>query len=136
MTEKKLIFVVDDDTDLTAEIRFALEEHGFGVVVAVNGEEAFRQLEKIKPALIILDLKMPRVGGLLLCRYIHATAHLPDVPVLAISGDIEQLEAIAKYPVEGILPKPFPIETLTQEVCRILAKKRSTGCADQFRIAG
>ncbi len=63
MTDKKLILVVDDDTDLVESVAMKLESEGFAVARAYDGAEGWDSIKKERPALVILDVMMPRKDG-------------------------------------------------------------------------
>lgn len=95
MAAAKVIFIVDDDTDLTEELKQVLCELGFQVHTATNGEDAYYRLKEIRPDLVILDLKMPRMSGVSLFYCIRSQDFSPNnIPILITSGEAELIEAI------------------------------------------
>ena len=79
---KGIILVIDDEEDLIELVRYNLNKEGFVVIGAVDGESGLRQARQNKPDLIIIDLMLPGIDGLEVCRLLRAgneTAHIPLV---------------------------------------------------------
>jgi DNA-binding response OmpR family regulator len=110
------ILVVDDDKTLTRLIRASLEDSGYDVVVAHDGDAALGKLQQEHPDLIILDVVMPRLNGysfLFEMRKVDVGAQTPVI-VLTCKEDMEDI-----FKVEGVreyLIKPFPQKTLVEMV--------------------
>jgi len=118
---KKTILFIDDEVDFVEMMRFQLEKEGYIVVCASNGEDALEKLEQIKPDLIILDINMPKMGGLEFYNRIitqHGRAMYP-VLVLTARADLDGL--FKDINAEGFLRKPFKFGEFISEVKRILA---------------
>jgi len=114
------VLIVDDEPQTRRALRIALVAHAFEVADARSGEEAMERLRAEIPDVVLLDLKMPGMGGLATCREIRACA---DVPVIVVSGrkaekdKIEALEAGA----DDYITKPLSVEEL---LARIRAVRR------------
>jgi len=120
MRQKTILFV-DDETDFVEMMKFQLENEGYIVVSARNGEDALVKLEQIKPDLIVLDINMPKMGGLEFYNRIitqHGRAKYP-VLVLTARADLDGL--FKEIKAEGFLQKPFEIGDFTSEIKRIFA---------------
>ncbi len=83
---KRHILVVDDDPDFTAYLKTILEEEGFVVATASDGEEALRHVRTTPPDLVTLDIQMPRKTGVLFYRQMKSDDELRSIPVVVISG--------------------------------------------------
>lgn len=81
------ILLVDDDQDLRDLYTLLLEQDGFTVTGARDGEEALARVSGLSPDLIITDVTMPRMNGLELCRRLHQDERLRRIPVLIQSSD-------------------------------------------------
>ncbi len=120
MREKTILFV-DDEADFVEMMKFQLENEGYIVVSAHDGEDALGKLEQIKPDLIILDINMPKMGGLEFYNRIitqHGRAKYP-VLVLTARADLDGL--FKEIEAEGFLQKPFEIGDFISEIKRIFA---------------
>src|SRR5213596_3719115 len=80
------ILVADDDQSLVRTLTWILKEHGYEVAVCPGGEGLFAKLEEIKPALLLLDIMMPKVDGLQLLERLKQDERYRDLPVLMVSS--------------------------------------------------
>jgi CheY-like chemotaxis protein len=105
------ILLVDDDTDLRETLAELLEDEGFRVMHAGNGQEALKALEEERPDVIALDYMMPVMSGGEFRRQQRARADLADIPVLLMTAanDSPDLAAIA---ATAVVKKPFSLEVL------------------------
>lgn len=112
--DRRMILVVDDESELRDLLRVALVDEGYDVVTAGNGEAALRLAARHRPALILLDLWMPVMDGK---SFVEAYRREPEprAPILLMSaGDTLRTEAadLAGQGVRGYLAKPFDIDDL------------------------
>ncbi len=115
------VLLVDDDAALAAVLKDALGEEGFQVAVAANGLEGWRQFEAAPPDLVILDILMPELDGLEVCRRIRKGGS--RVPVILLSSRGEEVDRITGLDTgaDDYVTKPFS----TRELCaRIRALDR------------
>jgi CheY-like chemotaxis protein len=85
-TDAKKIMIVEDDHFLSSLMKARLEKEGFEVVQAFDGEEAIEMLHKVIPALVILDLIMPKVTGFEVLQMLSITPQLDKIPVVIVSN--------------------------------------------------
>lgn len=114
MAEKILILVADDEQNLLLLLKDNLEEYGFDVVTATNGQEALDKAQSITPSVIILDVEMPKLNGWQVCEKVRADSRLKNTPVLILSA-YAQPEDIKKGLALGAnqyLTKPFKMKDL------------------------
>ena len=127
----KRVLVVDDEMDLRTFISTLLESNGFKAVVAENGEQGMVKVREKKPALITLDVMMPKESGIKMYRDIKTNPEFADIPVLIISGlakktFLHSQKVLDKFKnqvvpePEGYIEKPPEPEELLAEVRRIL----------------
>ena len=103
------ILLADDEAHITCVVGQRLASAGFEVCTARDGEEAFELACKVRPALIITDLQMPRLSGMELAlrlKQTPATAHTP-VLMLTARGYIMEQEALSRTNIVQVLSKPF-----------------------------
>jgi len=98
-SEPKKIMIVEDDNFLSSLMKARLEKEGFAVIQAFDGEEAIQTLKTEVPALIILDLIMPKVTGFEVLQEISLSPQLSNVPVVIVSNlaqdsDIEKAKQL------------------------------------------
>jgi two-component system OmpR family response regulator len=111
----KHVLIVDDDAHIRDVIRFALEQAGMTVSEASNGEEGLRRIEALRPDLVILDIVMPEMDGLDMCRQLRKQS---DLPVLFLSSRDEEIDRILGLELGGddYLTKPFSPRELVARV--------------------
>lgn len=120
---KFLILVADDSADNVALISLDLQQQGYRVVTASNGEDAINVAAKTMPNLILMDISMPTLDGLGATRRIREDAALRDVPVIAVTAFGTEGFQRAAYDagVSGYLTKPIDMDRMHQLIGRLLA---------------
>jgi CheY-like chemotaxis protein len=122
------ILVVDDEEDTVELARMVLEYEGYRVFSASNGEEAVRFLEDTeeKPDLILLDVLMPKVNGLEVCRYIKNNTILKDIPVLLFTAKVGKKDRIAgeEAGADAYINKPFSADDLLSLIKKHIDKSK------------
>lgn len=113
----KTIVVADDDWQLRELLRFVLEEEGFHCVLCSDGQETIQSLTEMRdtrrlPAMVLLDLNMPRVDGWRVASWLHADPILDEVPVIVISATEEHGKAAKSLNVDAYLVKPFTTDEI------------------------
>ena len=84
--QNKKVLIVDDEMDMRIFLSTLLETSGYKVIIAVNGEEGMEKARKHKPAAIILDVLMPKSGGIQMYRQVKTDESLKTTPVIMISA--------------------------------------------------
>ena len=109
------VLVVDDDSHIREVVCFALRRGGFDVCEAADGRLALSQFERTKPDLVILDILMPEMDGLAVCRQMRAVS---NVPILFLSSKDAELDRIEGLEVGGddYVTKPFSPRELVARV--------------------
>ena len=110
------ILVVDDELLLRTMLKDALEEAGYIVVLAEDGEAALARAKAESPDCILLDIMMPGLDGYETCAALKAEPSLAAIPVLLISAttDLRVIDRAEQVGATTVLPKPVPIEQLEQ----------------------
>lgn len=122
--EKKRILIIDDEEDLVDIMKSVLLDDGYEVFTAADGEEGLQQTEKTSPHLIILDMNMPRMGGIAFYHAIYNKAiEQPKHPVLVVTARANLSELFKELNVDGFMTKPFKLDDLRKEIAVILAKR-------------
>lgn len=117
----KRILVVDDDRHIAEVISFALEQAGYVHVVAEDGGQGLKAFEDFRPDLVILDVGLPEMDGLEVCRRIRRTS---DVPILFLSARSDEIDRILGLEIGGddYVTKPFSPRELMARVSVILKR--------------
>ncbi len=122
----ELILVIDDEIETIELLSTALGRRGYEVISAIDGDEGLELIRKRKPALLLLDLMMPRLSGYEVCRQLRADPQTADllILVLSASGTIAaEREALAAGANRFVL-KPVSLKVLVNVVESMLNEKR------------
>lgn len=124
---KFLILVVDDSADNVAVISLDLQQQGYRVVTASNGEDAVAVATQTLPNLILMDINLPTLDGLGATRRIRETEALREVPIVAITAFGTEGFQRAAYDagVSGYLTKPIDFDRMHQLIARLLSPSGS-----------
>ncbi len=124
------ILVVDDDPHTREVVAFALRHAGFSVQEAADGLSALARMEAAAPDLIVLDVGLPELDGLEVCRSIRKTS---DVPILFLSSRDEEIDRILGLEIGGddYVAKPFSPRELVARVKVILRRQRAPAQSDE-----
>ena len=124
------ILVVDDEKIIVKGIKFNLENEGFDVETAYNGEDALEIIKNVHLDLVILDLMMPKLDGLETCRRIREFSTVPIIMLTAKSEDTDKLLGF-EYGADDYITKPFNILELKSRIRAIL--RRSGTSSAKFK---
>jgi len=118
------ILVVDDDPHIRDVVRFAFEKTGMTISIAQDGKEALRQFDRNVHDLVVLDIGMPEMDGLEVCRQIRKTS---DTPILFLSARDEEIDRVLGLEIGGddYVTKPFSPRELVARVNAILRRTRN-----------
>ena len=130
---KFLILVVDDSADNVAVISLDLQQQGYTVVTASNGEDAVAVATQTLPNLILMDINLPTLDGLGATRRIRETEGLRDVPIVAITAFGTEGFQRAAYDagVSGYLTKPLDFDRMHLLIARLLSPSASGSLTSQ-----
>ena len=122
----KKILVVDDEKLIVDSLRYSLRKEGYEVVIAHDGKEAIEQARKENPDLIVLDLMLPGVDGLEVCRTIRQESIVPIIMLTARGEEMDRVIGL-EIGADDYLVKPFSFREL---LARIRAALRRAGYAE------
>ncbi|HEY9604302.1 MAG TPA: response regulator [Allocoleopsis sp.] len=125
--DSPLVLVVDDDRALRALLCFAMEEEGYRVVEATNGENCLAEFTRLQPDLVLLDAVMPVMDGFTCCSQLRTLAIAEHTPVLMITvlDDRESVDRAFSVGATDYVTKPIHWPVLRQRVTRLLDVSRS-----------
>jgi DNA-binding response OmpR family regulator/DNA-binding CsgD family transcriptional regulator len=133
-TEAGLVLVVDDVPENLAVLHDALDESGFTVLVANNGEAALQRAAEAQPHIILLDAIMPGMDGFETCRRLKASLATRHIPVLFMTGLTEAEHVVAAFDAGGNDYVTKPLRT-SEVLARIAAHMQTARLVDQARSA-
>lgn len=118
------LLIVDDEPGIVETIKEFFEEEGHRVYTADSGEDGIRMIEKLKPDLLVVDMKLPDVSGLKVL--ISAKQVSPKTKTIVVTGYVDQamIDEAEKVGRDVFLQKPFDLEVLKNEIERILQQKK------------
>ena len=127
------ILVVDDEEDLLELVRYNLTKEGYDVECVDSGEAALRSARHEPPDLIVLDLMLPAVDGLEVCRRLKAESKTREVPIIMLTAKSEESDMIAglERGADDYIAKPFSPRVLTARVRALLRRKEAQRRAEQ-----
>jgi two-component system alkaline phosphatase synthesis response regulator PhoP len=119
---KLKVLVVEDEKDIAKLLRYNLEKEGYAVIAAANGEEAVELFRKDKPRLVMLDLMLPKVDGLEVCRLIRSDDR--NVPILMLTAKNSEVDKIVglEMGADDYVTKPFSVKEVMTRVKTLLRR--------------
>ncbi len=128
------ILVVDDDKQIARLVRSYLEQAGYRVAVAYDGNEAMQSVRVDQPDLIVLDLMLPGLDGWEITRIIRGDQALAAIPIIMLTARVEDTDKIVglELGADDYIPKPFNPREVVARVRAVL--RRSTGSMQQSNI--
>jgi two-component system phosphate regulon response regulator PhoB len=122
---KKQILVIEDEEDILALIHFNLIKAGFRVECATSGEEGHRKARDLRPDLILLDLMLPGMDGLDVCRQLHNAPDTKDCPIIMLTAKGEEHDIVKglELGADDYITKPFSPQVLLARVQAVLRRR-------------
>lgn len=123
------ILIVEDEPDILEMVRYNLAQAGFDVVVAEDGETALSRVREAIPNLVILDLMLPGLDGLEVCKHLKQDARTREVPILMLTARKEEVDRIVglELGADDYVIKPFSPRELVLRIRAILRRGKTTG---------
>ncbi len=120
--ENKKILIVEDSPALAKAIEKGLTKEGYQVFVVRNGFEALRDVDQIKPDLIMTDVNMPKLDGIKMCQAIQNRLETRDIPFILVSSqlDAKTLQTGKAIGARYFIAKPFKMEQILSRVREVL----------------
>ena len=132
---RQSVLVVEDEEDIMEVIRFNLEKEGYEVHQALSGEKALQVIENNLPSLVLLDLMLPGINGLDLCRLFKQNDRTKAIPVIMLTAKSEDADIVAglEMGAEDYITKPFSPRVLVARV-RTILRRRESGVKDDSSV--
>lgn len=123
----ELILIIEDDQDISELVQFNLEREGFRVKIASDGEMGVTQALREKPDLIVLDLMLPGLDGLAVCKNLRANPQTKDIAIVMLTAKGEEADIITGLEVgaDDYLSKPFSPRELVARVKAVLRRPKN-----------
>jgi len=130
------ILIVDDEKDLVDLLSYNLEKEGYAVLRAYDGEEALKILRSRKPDLILLDLMLPGIQGMEICKIVRKTPETAALPIIMLTARGEEVDRIVglEMGADDYVTKPFSIRELLARVRAVLRRYEAAPAEDRKTI--
>lgn len=124
---KERILVVEDEEDLLELITYNLGREGYQVTGVTSGEAALRHARSELPDLIVLDLLLPQIDGLEVCKLLRSDRQTQHIPIIMLTAKSEEADVVAglELGADDYIPKPFSPRVLVARVRAVLRRKSS-----------
>jgi len=112
------ILIIEDERALTDVLTYNLQREGFDTLIACDGQEGLRKAQTLLPDLIILDLMLPVLNGLEVCRELRAGEHTHTIPILMLTAKAEETDQVVGFSLgaDDYVTKPFSVKVLVQRI--------------------
>ncbi len=132
------IYIVEDEPDIREALRYNFSNEGFKVFTATDGEEALSNIKKVLPDVLILDLMLPGVSGLDVCKSIRADDDISDMSIIMLTAKGEEIDRVIGFELgaDDYVTKPFSVRELILRVKVLLKKQRESLVANKLVTFG
>jgi two-component system phosphate regulon response regulator PhoB len=133
-TPRTRILVIEDERGLTEVLTYNLQREGYETVVAHDGQEGLRKAQTLLPDLILLDLMLPVLGGLEVCRELKAGERTRDIPIIMLTAKTEETDQVVGFSLgaDDYVTKPFGVKALMARIKAL--KRRREGGSDPSQV--
>lgn len=133
---KKSIALVEDDPDISELISMNLAKIGYAVTPFFTGNSFLEFLKKMQPELVILDLMLPDIDGLEICKSMRRQKNCDGVPIIIVTAKGDELDKVLGFELgaDDYLTKPFSMKELLARVKALLRRNAPAACEDSGRI--
>jgi DNA-binding response OmpR family regulator len=129
------ILLIDDDRTIHKALKLLFESEGYVLEIAPDGAAGLERFRAVKPALVVLDLKMPKIPGRDVCREIKK--EVPSQPVIILSGVVEEVDKVLllELGADDYVTKPFSPKELFARVRAVLRRSQRTVPSERYSFA-
>jgi len=122
----KHVYVVEDEEDIRELLKFHLDREGYTVTTVANGEEAVKKISRDLPDIILLDLLLPGMDGLEVCRTLKKDPRTAAIPILMVTAKGEESDIVAglELGADDYITKPFSIKVVIARTRAVLRRRR------------
>ena len=122
------IYIVEDEPDIRETLKYNFSNEGFKVFTAPDGEQALSDIKKVLPEVLILDLMLPGLSGLDVCKSIRADDDIRDISIIMLTAKGEEIDRVIGFELgaDDYVTKPFSVRELILRVKVLLKKQRES----------
>lgn len=127
-TPSKKILIVEDEPDILQLVKLYLEKEGFRTATAVNGAQALKKVKEDKPDLIVLDLMLPEIDGLEVCKRLRSVPDTAMLPIIMLTAKAEESDTVIglELGADDYVAKPFSPKALVARIKALLRRLERT----------
>ena len=135
---KQTILIIEDERALVEVLNYNLRKEGFDVQTATDGQDGLRKAQTNLPDLVILDLMLPVIEGLEVCRVLKTGARTRDIPLLILTARSEEIDEVVGFQMgaDDYVAKPFKIKPLIQRIKALLRRRKNASTDGEVVSAG
>jgi len=132
------IYIVEDEPDIRETLIYNFSNEGFKVFTAPDGEEALSNIKKILPDVLILDIMLPGISGLDVCKSIRADDDIKDMSIIMLTAKGEEIDRVIGFELgaDDYVTKPFSVRELILRVKVLLKKQHESSAANKLVTFG
>jgi two-component system, OmpR family, phosphate regulon response regulator PhoB len=129
-TPRLRILIIEDERGLTDVLEYNLKREGYDTLVAHDGQEGLRKAQTLLPDLILLDIMLPAMSGIDVCRELRAGERTREIPIIIISAKAEETDQVVGFSLgaDDYVTKPFSVKVLLQRIKAL--QRRVEGVTD------
>ena len=130
------ILIVDDEKDIVDLVAYNLEKEGYETLKALDGEKALQLVRTKTPDLVVLDLMLPGIQGLEVCKRIRKVPETAAIPIIMLTAKGEEIDKVLGLEVgaDDYITKPFSVKELLARVKAVLRRSEARRAADQEEV--
>jgi DNA-binding response OmpR family regulator len=128
------VLVVEDEENLLFTLRYNLEREGYRVLTAARGDDGLRTAREFSPDLVVLDLMLPGMDGIQLCRQLRRNSQVPVIMLTALGGESDKVAGL-DIGADDYLAKPFEMSELFARL-RVMERRLTTARTAEITING
>lgn len=134
---KAQILIVEDDRSLADVLEYNLRQDGYRTIVANDGQEGLQQAKLRSPDLVVLDLMLPMVDGLEICRRLRADPVTRNILVLMLTAKSEETDQVVGFSVgtDDYVSKPFSVKVLLERIRALLRRRDGSGTGGSVLVS-
>jgi two-component system phosphate regulon response regulator PhoB len=127
MTQPRIL-IIEDERALTEVLTYNLQREGYETIVVHDGQEGLRKAHALLPDLILLDLMLPTMDGLEVCRELRAGEHTRHIPIIMLTAKTEETDQVVGFSLgaDDYVTKPFSVKVLVQRI-KALQRRAEAG---------
>jgi len=132
------ILIIEDERALTEVLAYNLQREGYDTTVVHDGQEGLRKAQTLLPDLILLDLMLPVMGGLDVCRELRAGERTRTIPILMLTAKAEETDQVVGFSIgaDDYVTKPFSVKVLLQRIRALQRRYEPAQAADVIEHVG